>query len=87
MQLTLLIAVISIAFGFIGGILIGMGRISRNRLIYGLSTVYVEAFRGTPLLIQIFLVYLGLPQIGHIRLQPSGGRSHRPFPEQRRLSG
>lgn len=64
MQLTLLIAVISISFGFIGGILIGMGRISRNRLIYGLSTVYVEAFRGTPLLIQIFLVYLGLPQLG-----------------------
>jgi len=64
MQTTLLISVISIVLGFIGGILIGMGRISRNPVLYGLSTIYVEAFRGTPLLIQIFLVYLGLPQLG-----------------------
>jgi His/Glu/Gln/Arg/opine family amino acid ABC transporter permease subunit len=69
LQMTLLIAVISIAAGFAGGILIGMGRISRNKLIYGLSTVYVEAFRGTPLLVQIFLVYLGLPSFG-VYLEP-----------------
>jgi len=64
LQMTLLISVISIILGFVGGILIGMCRISRNRLVYGASTVYVEAFRGTPLLIQIFLIYLGLPQLG-----------------------
>jgi len=64
LQTTLLISVVSIALGFIGGILIGMCRISRNPLVYGASTVYVEAFRGTPLLIQIFLIYLGLPQMG-----------------------
>lgn len=64
LELTIFIAVISIFFGFLGGLFIGMGRISRNPVIYGLSTIYVEAFRGTPLLIQIFLVYLGLPQIG-----------------------
>ncbi|MHC1679874.1 MAG: amino acid ABC transporter permease [Methanomassiliicoccales archaeon] len=64
LQTTLLISVISIILGFVGGILIGMCRISRNRLVYGASTVYVEAFRGTPLLIQIFLIYLGLPQLG-----------------------
>jgi len=64
LQTTIEISVISILIGFIGGILIGMCRISRNPLVYGLSTVYVEAFRGTPLLIQIFLVYLGLPQLG-----------------------
>lgn len=62
--MTLEIAVISILLGFIGGIFVGMCRISKNRLIYGAATVYVEAFRGTPLLIQIFLVYLGLPQLG-----------------------
>lgn len=64
LQMTLIISVVSIALGFIGGILIGMCRISRNPLVYGASTVYVEAFRGTPLLIQIFLIYLGLPQLG-----------------------
>lgn len=70
LQTTLIIAVISILFGFVGGILVGMGRISHNRIIYGISTVYVEAFRGTPLLIQIFLVYLGLPQVGIIIRNP-----------------
>ncbi len=64
LQMTLEISVISIILGFIGGILIGMLRVSRNPLISGVSSVYVEAFRGTPLLIQIFLVYLGLPQLG-----------------------
>ncbi len=64
LETTLIISIISIVLGFVGGILIGMCRISRNPLVYGASTVYVEAFRGTPLLIQIFLVYLGLPQIG-----------------------
>ena len=64
LQMTLIISALSISLGFVGGILVGMGRISRNRLVYGLSTIYVEAFRGTPLLVQIFLVYSGLPSIG-----------------------
>ncbi len=64
LTLTVEIAVISIILGFIGGILIGMLRISKNPFVSGLSSIYVEAFRGTPLLIQIFLVYLGLPQLG-----------------------
>lgn len=62
--LTVLIAAISIALGFAGGILIGMGRISNNFLIHGVTTCYVEAFRGTPLLIQIFLIFFGLPSVG-----------------------
>jgi len=62
--LTVLIAAISIALGFAGGILIGMGRISNNFFIHGITTCYVEAFRGTPLLIQIFLIFFGLPSVG-----------------------
>jgi His/Glu/Gln/Arg/opine family amino acid ABC transporter permease subunit len=64
LQMTLLIAALSIFFGFFGGLVVGMGRISRNRIVNGLSTIYVEAFRGTPLLVQIFLVYSGLPSLG-----------------------
>ncbi|MDD1747183.1 MAG: amino acid ABC transporter permease [Methanomassiliicoccales archaeon] len=62
--LTVLIAAISIALGFAGGILVGMGRISNNFLVHGVTTCYVEAFRGTPLLIQIFLIFFGLPSLG-----------------------
>jgi len=70
LQLTILISVVSICLGFVGGILIGMCRISKNIVIYGVSTVYVEAFRGTQLLIQIFLIYFGLPQLGIIVSSP-----------------
>jgi polar amino acid transport system permease protein len=63
-QTTLIIAAISIALGFVGGLLVGSCRLSKNPIIYGISTIYVEAFRGTPLLIQIFLVFFGLPSFG-----------------------
>jgi His/Glu/Gln/Arg/opine family amino acid ABC transporter permease subunit len=66
-QLTLIIAAVSIALGFVGGLLVGSCRLSKNPIVYGISTAYVEAFRGTPLLIQIFLVFLGLPQITGIQ--------------------
>jgi His/Glu/Gln/Arg/opine family amino acid ABC transporter permease subunit len=69
-QLTIIIAVVSISLGFIGGILIGMGRLSKNPIAYYASTVYVEAFRGTPLLIQIFLIYLGLPYALGVQFDP-----------------
>jgi His/Glu/Gln/Arg/opine family amino acid ABC transporter permease subunit len=62
--LTVFISAISILFGFAGGILVGMGRISSNFFVHGITTCYVEAFRGTPLLIQIFLIFFGLPSLG-----------------------
>lgn len=68
--LTLELAAISIALGFVGGLLVGSCRISKNPIIYGISTVYVEAFRGTPLLIQIFIVYLGIPSATGVQFDP-----------------
>ena len=41
-----------------------IGRLSNNAIAQGVSGFYVSIFRGTPLLIQIYIVYLGLPQIG-----------------------
>lgn len=35
-----------------------------NRLFYWVSTGYVELFRGTPMLVQMFFIYLGLPHAG-----------------------
>ncbi len=40
------------------------GRLSKNAIAQGISGFYVSLVRGTPLLIQIYLIYLGLPQIG-----------------------
>lgn len=61
---TVILALSCISLGFAGGILIGMARISRNRVVYAAATVYVEGFRGTPLLVQIFIIYFGLASFG-----------------------
>ena len=54
--------------GMFFGLLLGFGlalmRLSRFKLVSWIARVYVSFFRGTPLLIQILLIYLGLPQIG-----------------------
>lgn len=67
--LTLQIVVVAIAFGLLLGITGALGRISQNRFLKGLATAYVEFFRNTPFLIQLFFFFFGLPSIG-VRMSP-----------------
>ena len=47
------------------GLLIGVGRLDKShRIIYGACTAYLTVIRGTPLLVQLFLLFFGLPQLG-----------------------
>lgn len=69
MGVTLTLGVVSFVLGSALGMLVGLARISRFRLLKALAIAYVSVFRGTPLLIQIMLVYYGLPQIG-ILIEP-----------------
>ncbi|EGH03183.1 MULTISPECIES: amino acid ABC transporter permease [Pseudomonas syringae group genomosp. 2] len=52
--------VVSVAFGFVTA----LARLSSSAVAFGIASFYASFFRGTPLLIQILLIYLGLPQIG-----------------------
>jgi polar amino acid transport system permease protein len=52
--------VLAIALATIGA----LGRISRNPIAYGISGFYVSFFRGTPLIVQMFLIFQALPQVG-----------------------
>jgi len=61
---TIQLALISIAVASILALLGALGRLSTNPIAQGISGFYISLFRGTPLLIQIYLIYLGLPQIG-----------------------
>ncbi|APT71941.1 nickel transporter [Thermosipho sp. 1063] len=61
---TLKLTFFSVLIGLILGTFIGMGRLSKLKVINIPSTVYVEFLRGTPLLVQISIVYFGLPQLG-----------------------
>ncbi len=67
--ITLKLTTLSIFFGLLLGTVLGMFRISRNPILFSFSTAYVEFIRGTPLLVQIMIVYYGLPEIG-IKLPP-----------------
>ncbi len=57
---TLRVAVIGIVLTTILGVLVGVGRFSRNALVRGLCYGYVELFRGTPVLLQLYVLYYGL---------------------------
>jgi len=64
---TLELTVCSISLGFILGIALALGRLYGNRPVSLLCTGYIEFFRGTPLLVQLLILYYGLPPYG-IRL-------------------
>ncbi|MGB9793300.1 MAG: amino acid ABC transporter permease [Thermacetogeniaceae bacterium] len=79
---TLKITVIAVGIGAFLGLFAGMGRLSKNRVIRALATCYVDFVRGTPLLVQIFIVYFGFPQViqeGKVFLQTHFGLG--PFSE------
>ena len=60
---TLLISVVGLIIGFILGAIFGLGRISRSKILYWISAVYVEVLRGTPVLVQAIWIYFALPLI------------------------
>lgn len=66
---TLMLGVVSFVLGSVLGGLVAMARISRFRVLRMVAIAFVSVFRGTPLLIQIMLIYFGLPQLG-IQLEP-----------------
>lgn len=63
LKYTVIITVLGITIGFVIGAFAGLGRLSTNKLIYGISTVYVEVIRGTPILVQILFIYFGLSDL------------------------
>ncbi|WP_040395589.1 amino acid ABC transporter permease [Centipeda periodontii] len=67
---TIQITMLSTAIGFVIGLIVGVARISNLRVLRMLAEVYVEFFRGTPLLVQIFLFYFALPVITGQRIDP-----------------
>lgn len=65
MEMTLL----AVVAGFAIGIVLAVARVYGNKLLYGISTAIIEVVRGTPLLVQLFILYYGLPPLG-VSLSP-----------------
>ena len=64
---TLKLLSLSIFFGLIIGLIFAIMRISKNKFVYNFSYTFSYIFRGTPLLVQIFIIYFGLGQIEYLR--------------------
>jgi polar amino acid transport system permease protein len=62
--LTVLISLVSIGFATLLALVGALGRLSTNPYLNGLASLYVSLARGTPLIVQLFFVYLALPQVG-----------------------
>ena len=67
---TVQITALSVLLGIIIGLFVGIARISTYRVIHLIAAVYVDFLRGTPLLVQIFLVYFALPVVTGQRIDP-----------------
>ena len=51
---TIFITTLSVAMGMVLGLFAGLGKLSKNKILYAISTAYIDFFRGTPLFVQIF---------------------------------
>ena len=68
-RFTVLLSLGGMFFGLLLGFLLALGRLYARRPIQWLVRFYVSFFRGTPLLVQLFIIYYGLPEIG-LQLDP-----------------
>ncbi|MBD1172765.1 ABC transporter permease subunit [Pelagibacterales bacterium SAG-MED05] len=64
---TLKLLSLSLVFGLIIGLIFAIMRLNKNKFISNFSYTFSYIFRGTPLLVQIFIIYFGLGQIEYLR--------------------
>lgn len=62
--MTLELSILSIIFGTVFGVFVTLAKMSKIKPLRGLANLYVAVIRGTPLLLQLFFVFYGLPQLG-----------------------
>lgn len=67
---TLEITALAVGFGLLVGLCLGLGQLSKSRILRWPCKIYVDVIRGTPLLIQIFIIYFALPNIIGHRIDP-----------------
>ncbi len=61
---TIPLALASFAIGLVLALVVALARLSKNRVLSGVARFYVSVIRGTPLLVQLFVIFYGLPAIG-----------------------
>ena len=60
---TLSISALSVLIGLAIGLLVALAKMSKKKVIRGIASVYIDLLRGTPLLVQVLIVYFGIPML------------------------
>jgi polar amino acid transport system permease protein len=66
LTMTLYISVVSITLASAFALIGAMAKLSSNGIALGVANFYTSLFRGVPLLMQIYMIYMGLPQLGYV---------------------
>ncbi len=66
---TIPLTIISFIIGLVIALVVALGRLSKNVVLSNIARFYISVIRGTPLLVQLFIIFFALPQIG-IKLEP-----------------
>lgn len=61
---TILLSILAVLFGVFLGIILSLMKLSSKRILRFISSAYIEFIKGTPLLVQLYIIYYGLPYIG-----------------------
>ena len=61
---TIPLALASFAIGLVLALAVALARLAKNRVLSGVARFYVSVIRGTPLLVQLFVIFYGLPAVG-----------------------
>jgi L-cystine transport system permease protein len=61
---TIPLALASFAIGLVIALVVALMRLSRSRVVSGAGRAYVSVIRGTPLLVQLYVIFFGLPSVG-----------------------
>jgi polar amino acid transport system permease protein len=62
-KVTILLTICAVCMGLVLSIFIALGKMSKNKIVSKICGAYIFFFRGTPLLMQLYFIYYGLPQI------------------------
>ncbi|WP_055666238.1 amino acid ABC transporter permease [Desnuesiella massiliensis] len=63
-KFTLVLALFTVLLGTLLGLFLSLMKLSNSKILNFIATAYIEFIRGTPLLVQLYIIYYGLPSLG-----------------------
>lgn len=62
-KVTIMLTLLAVGIGVLLGLVTALMKMSKNKILQFIATAYIEIIRGTPLMVQLFLIFYGLPQL------------------------